>query len=517
VLNALELAVETTASAQDGTITITQSVAEESIQHRAVLYDKDGDAHYDTISAFIKSVRGSDPDAALFWMAKMVYAGEDPRFIFRRLLILAGEDIGMADPKALGVVVDAARAFDYVGLPEGRYHLAHACLYCATAPKSNSSMAFFDALDAVSKQTDDEVPNPLRDASRDKEGFGHGKGYLYPHAYRDHWVAQQYLPDVLQGRLFYNPSDIGYEKGIKVEVSRRREAMVEAMLENEDAPSTAAWIQRTADSTGSMLAAVRDKLLGLAQLTPESLVLDVFCRTGLIALEAARRVSDGAVWTACHDDAGFASVKAFSREFDILHQPQSLRTSWDTLVADVYAHAGSTIKYDTIVGRNALCCQADKLNIVKNIVPLLAKKSRMVLAETVFSQGQRIAGLMRYLPPELKAAVEAAEEAFFTNPDDAYVNWTAASLAAEIGTLKGLKVAVSEEVYNGRRRITTQELTNWFRDEEAPRPSLGHYLVKTIGIDGLNTLLQFGLEQLANRETSWKTTVAYFVVTRVYY
>ncbi|MDO5576465.1 MAG: AAA family ATPase, partial [Fibrobacter sp.] len=141
VLNGLELAVETTKPDSDGVIHISRDIAEESIQQRAVLYDKDGDAHYDTISAFIKSVRGSDPDAALYWMSKMIYAGEDPRFIFRRMLVLACEDVGMADPKALGIVVDAARAFDYVGLPEGRYHLAHACLYLATAPKSNSSMA----------------------------------------------------------------------------------------------------------------------------------------------------------------------------------------------------------------------------------------------------------------------------------------------------------------------------------------------------------------------------------------
>ena len=194
VLNALQLAVETTGAGADGVIRITRAIAEESIQQRAVLYDRDGDAHYDTISAFIKSVRGSDPDAALYWMAKMLYAGEDPRFIFRRMIVLACEDVGMADPDALGVVMDAAHAFDYVGLPEGRFHLAQACLYLATAQKSNSSMAFFDALKTVSDEARDDVPNHLCDGSRDAEGFGHGKGYLYPHAYQDHWVAQQYLP-----------------------------------------------------------------------------------------------------------------------------------------------------------------------------------------------------------------------------------------------------------------------------------------------------------------------------------
>jgi putative ATPase len=210
-------------------------VAEESIQQRAVLYDKEGDAHFDTISAFIKSVRGSDPDAALYWLAKMVYAGEDPRFILRRLLILASEDVGLADPGALAVVTAAARAYDYVGLPEGRYHLAQATLYLATAPKSNSTMGFFDALDAVGKEREGEVPNHLRDGNRDAEGFGHGAGYAYPHAYRDHWVAQQYLPDALQAKVFYQPSDQGHEARVRDEVARRREAQLAAMLEDEAA------------------------------------------------------------------------------------------------------------------------------------------------------------------------------------------------------------------------------------------------------------------------------------------
>jgi len=226
VLNALELAVETTAE-EGGVIRITRAIAEDSIQQRAVLYDRDGDAHYDTISAFIKSLRGSDPDAALYWMAKMVYAGEDPRFIFRRMLIFACEDVGMADPNALTVVVNAAKAFDYVGLPEGRFHLSHACIYCATAPKSNSSMAFFDALNTVARSASDDVPNHLRDASRDSKDLGHGKGYLYPHAYRDHWVAQQYLPDHLKGQVFYVPGDIGYERHVKERIERYRQSLKE--------------------------------------------------------------------------------------------------------------------------------------------------------------------------------------------------------------------------------------------------------------------------------------------------
>ncbi len=221
LLNALELGVTTTPAGADGVVRVDRVVAEESIQRRAVLYDKEGDAHYDTISAFIKSVRGSDPDASLYWMARMVYAGEDPRYLFRRMLILAAEDVGMADPAAIQVVSACAAAFDYVGLPEGRFHLAEAALYLATAPKSNSTLGFFDALRAVEAEREAEVPSPLRDASRDAEGFGHGAGYQYPHAFTDHWVAQQYLPEEMQGRVFYQPGDTGHERAIRDEVARR--------------------------------------------------------------------------------------------------------------------------------------------------------------------------------------------------------------------------------------------------------------------------------------------------------
>ncbi len=215
LLNALELAIETTPPDEDGVIRVTLPVAEESIQQRAVLYDKEGDSHYDTISAFIKSLRGSDPDASLYWMARMVYAGEDPRFIMRRMLIFASEDVGLADPNALRVAVACQQAFDVVGMPEGRFHLAQCCLYLATAPKSNTTLSFFQALSFVEKERSGDIPNPLKDGSRDGEGLGHGKGYQYPHAFHNHYTPQQYLPDQMQGTYFYDPSEVGYERRIR--------------------------------------------------------------------------------------------------------------------------------------------------------------------------------------------------------------------------------------------------------------------------------------------------------------
>ena len=223
-LNALELAVESTPPAADGAIEITLDVAQESIQRRAVLYDRDGDAHYDTISAFIKSVRGSDPDAALYWLAKMLYAGESPRFILRRLLILAGEDIGLADPMGLVVANAAAQAFEYVGLPEGVYPLVEATLYLSTAPKSNSAGSFFQAHKTVEKEGRTDVPVHLKDANRDAAALGHGEGYIYPHEEPGHHTGQQYLPTALLGRYFYEPTDQGYEAEVEQRLERWRAA-----------------------------------------------------------------------------------------------------------------------------------------------------------------------------------------------------------------------------------------------------------------------------------------------------
>jgi putative ATPase len=227
-LNALELAVETTAP-ENGVIHITLEVAQESIQRRAVLYDKDGDSHYDTISAFIKSIRGSDPDAALYWLAKMLYAGEDPRFIIRRLLILAGEDIGMADPQGLVVASAAAHAFDYIGLPEGIFPIVHAVLYLATAPKSNSATHYFKVFDYIEKRGVGDVPDHLKDGSRDAAALGHGRDYQYPHEAPGHFLPQQYLPREALGTYFYAPSSEGYEAGIAARLERWRAAQQRAL------------------------------------------------------------------------------------------------------------------------------------------------------------------------------------------------------------------------------------------------------------------------------------------------
>lgn len=228
-LNALELAVESTPLDSDGIIHITMDVAQESIQRRAVLYDKDGDAHYDTISAFIKSVRGSDPDAALYWLAKMLYAGEDPRFILRRLIILAGEDVGLADPMGIVVAASTMQAFTFIGLPEGVYPIVEATLYLATAPKSNTATSYFKAFERIEQEGVGDVPIHLKDNNRDAAALGHGQGYVYPHMYEEHFIPQQYLPKELLGTYFYKPSSVGYETQVADRLARWREAQRKAL------------------------------------------------------------------------------------------------------------------------------------------------------------------------------------------------------------------------------------------------------------------------------------------------
>ena len=216
-LTAIELGVLTTERSEDGKIHITLDVAQECIQKRAVRYDKMGDQHYDTISAFIKSIRGSDPDAAVYYLARMLYAGEDIRFIARRMMISASEDVGNADPNALNVAVSAALAVERIGMPEARIILAQAATYLASAPKSNASYLAVDRATECMKQTmTAPVPVHLQDSHyKGREKLGHGLGYLYAHNYPNHYVEQQYLPDALKDEVFYEPTEIGYEKQIK--------------------------------------------------------------------------------------------------------------------------------------------------------------------------------------------------------------------------------------------------------------------------------------------------------------
>jgi hypothetical protein len=312
---------------------IDLAIAEESIQQRAVLYDKQGDAHFDTISAFIKSLRGSDPDAALFWLARMVEAGENPRFIFRRMLIAAGEDIGLADPQAIVVVEACAAAFERVGLPEGLYPLAQAALYLAATEKSNSALAFFDALKTVRATARQEVPSHLRDANRDGPLFGDGVGYRYPHAYAEHWVAQQYLPGSLQGEVFWQPGTQGWEGAQRQRLHQRRAAQLAAAAETHlsghdwlssgpEDPQLERWLQRQAGAEGATAGSAAPAVLAGGPWRRHQRVLLLEGQSLLWALDPLQATPEGGVVIAVADSPTAERLEAQLQVLDSLRRPR---------------------------------------------------------------------------------------------------------------------------------------------------------------------------------------------------
>lgn len=525
VLNALELAVETTPPNDTGVIVVDMPVAEDSIQQRAVLYDKEGDYHYDTISAFIKSLRGSDPDAAMYWLAKMVYAGEDPRFIFRRMLIFASEDVGLADPQAVQVTLACAEAFDRVGLPEGRFPLAQAALYLATAPKSNSIFAFFDALRSVESERDGDVPAHLKDASRDAEGFGHGAGYLYPHAYRDHWVVQQYLPTHLQGKVFYEPGTLGYEQSIHQQVIRRREAQLAAMLEIEPLPPGEVltfgkanrahdrWLQRTVSRVGEHLGALRDRVLDAVVLQRHSLVLDLNAATGLLTWEAVRRVPEGGVWAVTADRQAAEALRQQAERLPEVERPVVL--VGDLLyLADLLGQRGdAAVRFDAAVGRNVLTRCVDKIAVLCAIRMCLRDSGTLSLAEVVPRRGQRLSALVELaeLGAELAARLHAAEEAIYDAADNPQVNWDIADLKALLSSAGfELQAPLNPVIQVDERHITAAHLARWFSPAGVnARPSYADHLLLHLTTEELQRVERCFRRQLLDQVVPWQITLVY--------
>ncbi len=492
LLNALELAVETTKSNDNSQIRITLPVAEESIQQRAVLYDKEGDAHFDTISAFIKSMRGSDPDATLYWLARMVYAGEDPRFIFRRMLIFAGEDVGLAEPQAVTVVNSCAQAYDRVGLPEGRYPLAQAALYLANCPKSNSVMGFFDALAAVEKEQEAEVPNPMKDGNRDSKEFGHGKGYLYPHAYRDHWVEQQYLPTSLQGQVFYQPSGQGYEATIQQQVARRREAQLAALVNREEGhtgltfgptdPAQEQWLQRATGQLGEQLGGVRDRIFQTLNPQRHHLILDLNARSGLLTWEAVRQVPEGGVCSRVVDPQDYEALTEQAAMLPELSRPQLFLGELSAALEN-----WPEIRFDGIVGRNSLTREMAAL-----LVERLAEKGQIVVWEQVRSQ--RLYALLNpdKLKPKLFKQLTQAEESLHSDLDvTELTNWFPPTMVVKIEP-----VTLQREL-----SLTPQLIDRWF----APTSTYYTRLEQTLTPAAADTVRQQFVQQLSNQTVYWTT------------
>jgi hypothetical protein len=486
LLNALELAVETSVERWPppaGTeIIIDMQAAEESIQQKAVLYDKDGDYHYDIISAFIKSIRGSDPDAALYWLARMVRAGESPHFIFRRMLISACEDIGLADPHALTVVTSAAAAFDRIGLPEGRYHLTHAALYLATCPKSNSSLGFFDALKAVEKEQT-EVPNHLKDANRDGDSLGHGEGYLYPHAYRDHWIAQQYLPDELIGRVFYTPGYTGYEEKIRNEVLAKRETQLAAIHEaaegKKDAFTVEDWQVRTEGSSAEILEQIRDTLIGFANLSANDRVLVYRADGGLLLWSSTRITLNGCTAGIFEHQEALQSAQRYAETFEFLSRPimsalpacthpsgkapAAIQLDENLSAASEDKTLFPDLMFDVVLSYTPATTANGFTAFFSRVAQEHTAGARIIFAFALPQQGLRLSSLLP--SDESVNRFAAAEAAFFSDGKNKRTAWTETTVAG-IAEKAGYRVQLLKKVdYQEKRLITQAELSRWFSSE----------------------------------------------------
>ncbi len=511
LLNALELAVETNHSGfpppPGETIAVDLAVAEESIQQRAVLYDKDGDYHFDTISALIKSVRGSDADAALYWLAKMITAGEDPRYILRRLLILAAEDIGLADPHAVSVVLSCAQAFDRIGMPEGQFHLSQATLYLANTLKSNSTLAYFDAVEAVKRGMNDEVPVHLRDAHRDGEDLGHGKGYLYPHAYRDHWVAQQYLPAAIQGRTFYSPGELGWE-GIQAErLENRRRIQLAAIREEESTHWSVApkrgvdsWIHRADGAMVDELARLRDELLGRLDVKATDRVLLTGDAVQFLVWESLRRAHGGltAVWT----DAAAAQTLRHTlkeRESDVdAPQIYTVDSAGHVPENDGPLHAGP---FERIVCRDY--GHGDPGTLVSDLLSLLTPDGRIVISDIEPHGGTRPSSILS-LSDDDRATLRDAERVAYPSRVEMW-----SSLADRYAAKGALDVSVETIQTTLFRTVRGGHMERWL---EASAP-VGRALDRNADRSAVERI-RSAARQWKEREVHWQRTHLAITITR---
>ncbi|TFG83751.1 MAG: AAA family ATPase [Spirochaetales bacterium] len=475
LLNALELAVETSVEPWPPTdgceVRVTMQAAEESIQKRAVLYDRDGDYHYDASSALIKSLRGSDPDAALYWVARMVYAGEDPRFIFRRLLISAAEDVGLADPQALRTVEACTAAFERIGMPEGQFFLAQAALYLATAPKSNSTMAYYDALAAVEKEKA-EVPDHLKDASRDADGFGHGAGYLYPHAYKGHWAAQQYLPDSLRGAVFYRPGAIGHEATLRDEVLRRRDTQLAAWLAGDESPGGAAVARRVEEAwsartgTAALLSDLRNAVMAALNPQRHENILVLNADDGLLAREASRRCTDGSVCAMVRDAAAIERLAYAYSDVEELLRPAIVACPDPASVAQKAIGAVGHEAFDSVIAIGFLSANTEEALSGLRACSEAFLSARFVLAERRPAAKGFLPGLVAdRLAPEQARAFGSADAAFY---DEGLAGGH--SEDSLVSALSGIGLSVASTVRldgQSERRLGDREAEAWMADSSA--------------------------------------------------
>lgn len=559
LLNALELAVETTAEDFDAAkpsppygekIFISREAAEESIQQKVVLYDKDGDYHYDVASAFIKSLRGRDADAAMYWLARMVRSGEDARFIFRRMLISAAEDTGLADPAAITVVTSCASAYERVGKSEGVYFLAEAALYLATCAKSNSTFAFFDAMREI-ERADKEVPDKLKDKNRDAKELGHGEGYLYPHAYREHWVAQQYLPDDLCGSVFYRPSEQGYEGEIREEVLRRRRLQMSlSQAEAEDSefalnPASSSWMAehfnidgggvreserkwrlRSEDESGERELFLFDSIMKKASLKDFHKSLVWNAEGSFFVTEAAQKTKNGflAVFSKTKEQYDFFS-HLFSAASELsrpalFFSPSSFSREEEASLTGVFKDAAKEAHgfdrafiFNPVKSACEISTFSAALKRCASTPHFFEEDSLIVISSRIYSKTPRLSSLLLTQAEEedeetltsLSKMEEAENHFYSTSPFFDF---------SEEDIFRGLKENFpSAELYplsyERERFLSREKLLSWFGEKS----SYGAFLRKSLSEADFKNAFHFALKVVREgRTVAWKTSYALFII-----
>jgi putative ATPase len=440
----------------------------------------------------------------------MVRAGEDPKFIFRRMIILASEDVGLADPNAISVVISCAQAFERIGFPEGNFPLSHACLYLATAPKSNTTMSYFDALKAVESE-DAEVPNHLRDASRDAESFGHGEGYVYPHAYRDHWAAQQYLPNSLRGRTFYIPSSSGYEGKIKEDVLRKRELQAAIVLgsQNSDADgefltwSAAAkgregWFKRLESGRSRLLLNDRNAIFSSACVSRQDRVLIPLANDGLLLWESLRKCPEGLTAALVNNTSAKDALYQYASVLDETEKPLIAVTEEILPNPKECEEWFSCSEFEHILIRAVRLTVSPKI-LASHAKAILTKKGNAVLLCSPPRLGERLSRILLQEcgQKDLSSALEQAEDSFFKESADL---WEAEDFTAAFEE-QGFTVSLDTIDQKEERLITEKDISVWFNTEQS---RWGSFMAKTLKNDDFKAIEDALRARTATGPLLWK-------------
>ena len=421
-------------------------------------------------------------------------------------------------------------------MPEGAFPLTEPALYLATCPKSNSSLAFFDAMRAVEQEQEADVPNHLKDANRDKEGFGHGRGYMYPHASQEHWVAQQYLPQALQGKMFYEPGEQGYEQQIAHQVARRREAQLAAMVETGDdwrletggetlttGPKSRArdmWLQRVVDDTGRGLGALRDRMFELAQVQRHNLLLDLNAGSGLLTWEALRHAPEGGVWALTSDPQAGEALRQQAERLAELQRPTVLVGEPQELPYLLQLRGEGDVRFDRVLARNPLARFELDAAPLAAAAAVLREDGVFVFAQVVPRHGQRLHELVDWsaAPREFEERVVQAEEAIYQDQGDPLVRWDAEDLQEALNTAGFQKIELKREQLTEQRRITDRHLQRWFQElplEDGRATYHAHLHQAGLSNDEIEEVAGLYARQLRDATVTWKSRVL-FIVARIW-